>query len=114
MLGAGAPGAGAAAAPAAADAETAGRFVCICARAKRPRAWCCTTRAAASSPITGTMTAGGGCDLSMAAAMKRDGLRVDILESTKEAEMSHAFSVQPGSCRRVADWAADALKDMKR
>lgn len=52
--------------------------------------------------------------LSMAAAMKRDGLRVDILESTKEAEMSHAFSVQPGSCRRVADWAADALKDMKR
>lgn len=40
------------------------------------------------------------------------GVRADYLESSPEATMRHAFSVQRGSCAAVAEWAAQSLADM--
>lgn len=51
--------------------------------------------------------------LAMAESMKSQGLHVSILESDAQTTMKHAFSVQPGSCARVAEWASNALKEMR-
>ena len=40
------------------------------------------------------------------------GVVADVLQSTDDVEMRHAFSVQPASCARVAEWAAKSIAQM--
>jgi hypothetical protein len=37
---------------------------------------------------------------------------VDVLPSTDDCVMSHAFSVQPASCARVAKWIEAQIEQM--
>jgi pimeloyl-ACP methyl ester carboxylesterase len=41
------------------------------------------------------------------------GLDAQMIESTSNVSMRHAFSVQHGSCARVADWAARAIDELR-
>lgn len=45
----------------------------------------------------------------MAERCNAAGVRADVLPSTEDCPMKHAFSVQPSSCKRVAEWTAAAL-----
>lgn len=51
--------------------------------------------------------------LTMASLCRAAGVPVDVLESTLEVPMKHAFSVQAASCARVVEWTVGVLGEMQ-
>jgi len=51
--------------------------------------------------------------LTMASLCSAAGVPVDVLESTLEVPMKHAFSVQAASCARVVEWTVGVLGEMQ-
>ena len=50
--------------------------------------------------------------LSMVSRCEAAGVPADVLKSDAQSIMQHAFSIQMGSCSRMAEWTADAVESM--